>query len=108
MTLPNTPDFDQTVASLIRVEEAPEWTEGVSGDGVAILRDGLPVTISELLEFLNMAENRASAFHDSMLDAEREACAKIVEEEGSCRHVEHAQGFCACFDKAAAIRARKS
>ena len=38
--------------------------------------------------------------------AEREACAKIVEEEGSCRHVDHVQGFCACQDKADAIRAR--
>lgn len=36
--------------------------------------------------------------------AERERCAKIVEEEGDCRHVDHVQGFCACADKAAAIR----
>ena len=40
------------------------------------------------------------------VEVEREACAKIVEEEGDCRHVDHVQGFCACADKAAAIRAR--
>lgn len=39
---------------------------------------------------------------------EREACAKIAEEEGDCRHVDHAQGFCACQSKADAIRARGS
>lgn len=37
---------------------------------------------------------------------EREACAALVEAEGTCRHVDHVQGFCACADKAAAIRAR--
>ena len=38
--------------------------------------------------------------------AEREACARIAEEEGDCRHVDHVQGFCACQSKADAIRAR--
>lgn len=37
--------------------------------------------------------------------AERERCAVIVETEGPCRHVDHVQGFCACADKAALIRA---
>ena len=40
---------------------------------------------------------------------ERERCAKIAEAESgpgfSCRHVDHAQGFCECSAKAAAIRA---
>jgi len=35
---------------------------------------------------------------------ERERCAKIVEDEGPCRHVDHVQGFCACQEKADAIR----
>jgi len=29
------------------------WTEGVCGDGAAILLDGQPVAISDLLEILN-------------------------------------------------------
>lgn len=33
-----------------------EWTEGVCGDGAAILRDGHPVQISELLDLLNTME----------------------------------------------------
>lgn len=33
-----------------------EWTEGVCGDGAAILRDGQMVPISELLAHLNIAK----------------------------------------------------
>jgi hypothetical protein len=33
-----------------------EWTEGVLGDGAAILRDGQMVPITELLEILNATE----------------------------------------------------
>lgn len=43
---------------------------------------------------------------ERMLAAEREACAKIVKDEGECRHVDHVTGFCACQSKADAIRAR--
>ena len=38
-----------------------EWTEGVCSNGAAILRDGQPVTISELLEHLNRCESIRSA-----------------------------------------------
>lgn len=31
----------------------PKYTEGICGDGVAILRDGVPVPISEILRQLN-------------------------------------------------------
>lgn len=48
----------------------------------------------------------AAAGFAAAIAAEREACAKIAEEEGDCRHVDHAQGFCACQSKADAIRAR--
>lgn len=41
-------------------------------------------------------------------EREREACAKLVEAEGECRHVDHVQGFCACQPKADAIRARNN
>jgi hypothetical protein len=34
----------------------PIWTEGVCGDGVAILRDGVPVSISKILKALNDRE----------------------------------------------------
>ena len=37
-----------------------EWTEGVCDDGAAILRDGQPVTISELLAILNDFERLRS------------------------------------------------
>jgi hypothetical protein len=44
----------------------------------------------------------------AMLAAERdrtlEEAAAMVEAEGTCRHVDHVQGFCSCADKAAAIR----
>lgn len=38
-----------------------EWTEGVCSDGAAILRDGQPVPISELLDHLNRCEFIRSA-----------------------------------------------
>jgi hypothetical protein len=34
-------------------EEPPHYTEGVCHDGAAILRDGVPITISEILTTLN-------------------------------------------------------
>ena len=50
----------------------------------------------------------AQALRKAVAD-ERERCAKIAEAESgpgfSCRHVDHAQGFCECSAKAAAIRA---
>lgn len=52
----------------------PEWTEGVLGDGAAILRDGVQIPISELLHILNSAD---SAAERARLQAFEEA-AKIV------------------------------
>ena len=53
-------------------------------------------------------EKIAAALREAVED-ERERCAKITEAESgpgfSCRHVDHAQGFCECSAKAAAIRA---
>lgn len=37
-----------------------EWTEGVCGDGAAILRDGCMVPIEELIETLNGYEGKIS------------------------------------------------
>ena len=37
-----------------------EWTEGVCGDGAVILRDGIPVTISEVLRILNERERECT------------------------------------------------
>ncbi len=50
--------------------------------------------------------DRIAALVDEAIADEREACARLVEEEGPCRHVDHVQDFCACREKAAAIRAR--
>ncbi len=52
----------------------PEWTEGICGDGAAILRDGVPVSISELLEILN---SREQAIREA-IEQERHASADVV------------------------------
>ena len=40
--------------------QLPQWTEGVCGDGAAILRDGVMVPIEEVIARLNQAEARAA------------------------------------------------
>jgi hypothetical protein len=35
-----------------------QYTEGLCGDGAAILRDGVPMSVSEILAALNAADNR--------------------------------------------------
>ena len=42
------------------------WTEGVCGDGAAILKDGQPVPITDLLDFLNRAEATLNWYADSI------------------------------------------
>lgn len=49
-----------------------EWTEGVCGDGTAILLDGEPVPIAEVLAALNSA--------GAAVRAEREGCAKVMDQ----------------------------
>ena len=44
----------------------PEWTEGVCGDGAAILRDGVMVKISEILERLNFSEECRTLLSDGL------------------------------------------
>ena len=41
--------------------ELPQWTEGVCGDGAAILRDGVMIRIEEIIARLNQAEAALSA-----------------------------------------------
>jgi hypothetical protein len=36
-----------------KIEVEPTYTEGVCADGAAILKDGVPITISEILAELN-------------------------------------------------------
>ncbi len=38
---------------MTEVAQTAKWTEGVCGDGAVILRDGLPVAITEILAILN-------------------------------------------------------
>lgn len=40
----------------------PQWTEGVCGDGAAILRDGVPVSIEDVLQALNYCESLRASF----------------------------------------------
>lgn len=65
-------------------------------------------TDAEIVAEIAAGRDISAAQALQIIAAEREACAKIVEDEGECRHVDHAQGFCACADKAAAIRARSN
>ena len=41
--------------------ELPQWTEGVCGDGAAILRDGVMIPIEEVIARLNQAEAALAA-----------------------------------------------
>ena len=41
--------------------ELPRWTEGICGDGAAILRDGVMVPIEEVIARLNQAEAALTA-----------------------------------------------
>lgn len=65
LVIGNQPMTDQTT---------PVWTEGVSGDGVVILRDGLPVKIEDVLATLNeLEEYRTYRRHeDEIVRKERE------------------------------------
>lgn len=60
------------------------------------------------LDVLSAAPAPPSPVPSSERDDIIEMCARIVEDEGPCRHVDHVQGFCACAEKAAAIRSLKS
>ena len=44
-----------------------EWTEGVRGDAAVILRDGQPVSISDLLNILNSTERTITAIEQRTL-----------------------------------------
>jgi len=49
------------------------WTEGVCGDGAAILYDGVPVGITDIIRLLNAAEPlilKCVALRDQLRDAE--------------------------------------
>lgn len=76
-----------------------EWTEGICGDGAAILRDGVQVSIIDLLAILNGME--------SALAAEREACAKLADAEARIYDSDSDLGAASCLRIAAAIRSRK-
>lgn len=40
----------------------PEYTEGIAGDGAAILKDGVPMSVSEVIAELN----RANALEEAL------------------------------------------
>lgn len=44
----------------------PEWTEGVCGDGAAILRDGEMIPIEDVIATLNNLEHTAAATVEEM------------------------------------------
>lgn len=49
-----------------------EYTEGICGDGAAILKNGQPITITEILNTLNIA-NKAIEERDRLMEALIEA-----------------------------------
>lgn len=51
----------------------PEWTEGVCGDGAAILRDGEMIPIEDVLSTLNNLESTAAAAVEEMARQAAEA-----------------------------------
>ena len=53
--------------------ELPQWTEGICGDGAAILRDGVMVPIEEVITRLNQAEAALSAPEQGPTDEELKA-----------------------------------
>jgi len=55
-------------------EPMPVWTEGVCGDGAVILRDGVPVSISDVIGVLNLFEEQRA-----YLKLEAKTWAKIWE-----------------------------
>ena len=62
-----------------------EWTEGVCSDGAAILRDGKPVPISELIEHMNRCESiRSAALEDAakVADDRADQCAECYAAHG--------------------------
>jgi hypothetical protein len=70
-------------------EGIPQWSEGVCGDGAAILRDGLMIPIEELVASLNRAERLARWGRPTIksvpptneeLDAWWEKCAELTRE----------------------------
>lgn len=71
------------------------------------LKQRMQTTEGLLLAVFSRLEFEVVEAIKTAVAAEREACAKIVEDEGPCRHVDHVQGFCACAEKAAAVRARR-
>lgn len=52
----------------------PRWTEGVCGDGVVILRDGVMVRITELLKILNNYEAALSHERAEAIEAAAREC----------------------------------
>ncbi len=55
-------------------DDIPEWTEGVCGDGAAILRDGEMVPIEDVVAALNRAEAvRSAALEEAAQVADIEA-----------------------------------
>ena len=51
--------IDRCLAAAIDAAPDGNFTEGVSGDGVVILHDGLPLPISDVLALLNLSVRRA-------------------------------------------------
>ena len=62
------PEADKVSKSAVERVVIPKYTEGVCGDGVAILMDGQPLAIDELLSLLN-ANEHLLAERQRVLDA---------------------------------------
>lgn len=45
--------------------ETPEYTQGIAGDGAAILRDGIPLTPEHILSRLRLLQELRAALTDA-------------------------------------------
>lgn len=72
------------------VRTTPLWTEGVCGDGAAILRDGVMVPIEEVIDALNhrealrLAQTRLSLSVEYRLPTHDQCAAKVRARDASC------------------------
>ncbi len=75
--------------------DLPQWTEGICGDGAAILRDGVMVPIEEVIARLNQAEAALSAPEQGpTLDDVSELCDEFgFYLEGSYNNLESAEAL---------------
>jgi len=86
-------DFDKLCDVVVSASKAaptpvPDYTEGVCGDGAAILRDGQPMTISEILVALNRPSGTTEG-SEAYEPVVSEASAALADLDQQLRNADH-------------------